>query len=325
MLDENGRLNLQDVTRSSNANGVTPAGDAASAAPAAQAASTASSTSPTSPTAIVSVGPTTFVNGRVNYNDRFVKPNYTADLSELNGKLGAFSSAPLAAGEAPRLAEVSLTGRVEGTASLEITGKLNPLAQPLALDIAAKVRDLELPPLSPYAIKYAGYGIERGKMSVDVAYLVLPNGNLTASNKIVLNQLAFGEKVEGAPASLPVKLAVALLADRSGVIDLDLPVSGSINDPQFSIGGLIWKSLGNLVVKAVTAPFTLLASALGGGGGGSELSTVEFAPGTATLDAAATAGLDKVAKALVERPKVTLTVNGEAASRPSATPGRSSG
>ena len=309
VLDENGRLNLQEVRRSGHANGAPSAADAASAAAAAPAASSAS---PPSPAAIVSVGPITLVNGRVNYNDRFVKPNYTADLSELNGKLGAFSSAPEPAGEAPRLADVSLTGRVEGTASLEITGKLNPLARPLALDIAAKVRDLELPPLSPYAIKYAGYGIERGKMSVDLAYLVLPNGNLTASNKVVLNQLAFGDKVEGAPASLPVKLAVALLADRNGVIDLDLPVSGSINDPQFSIGGLIWKALGGLVVKAVTAPFTLLASALGGGGG-SELSTVEFAPGMAALDAAARTSLDKVAKALVERPKVTLTVTGEAA------------
>ena len=105
------------------------------------------------------------------------------------------------------------------------------------------MRDLELPPLSPYAIKYAGYGIERGKMSVDLAYVVQPSGQLTASNKIVLNQLAFGEKVEGSTANLPVKLAVALLADRHGVIDLDLPVSGSINDPQFSLGGVIWKAI----------------------------------------------------------------------------------
>ena len=159
-----------------------------------------------------------------------------------------------------------LRGRVEGTATLEISGKVNPLAKPLALDLKAKVRDLELPPLSPYAIKYAGYGIERGKMSVDLAYVVQPSGELTASNKIVLHQLAFGDKVEGSTASLPVKLAVALLADRHGVIDLDLPVSGSINDPQFSLGGVIWKVVTNLIAKAVTAPFALLASALGGGG-----------------------------------------------------------
>ena len=202
-----------------------------------------------------------------------------------------------------------MRGRVEGTATLEITGKLNPLAKPLALDIKALVRDLELPPLSPYAIKYSGYGIERGKMSVDLAYVVLPNGQLTASNKIVLHQLAFGDKVEGASASLPVKLAVALLADRNGVIDLDLPVSGSINDPQFSLGGVIWKVIGNLIAKAVTAPFALLASAFGGGS--SELSIVEFAPGSSTLAPAAEESLDKVAKALLERPALTLTVSGE--------------
>ncbi len=255
------------------------------------------------------MGPIAVVGGRVNYNDRFVKPNYNANLSELSGRLAAFSSEAPAPGQPPQLAELMLRGRVEGTATLEINGKVNPLARPLALDLQAKVRDLELPPLSPYAIKYSGYGIERGKMSVDLAYVVQPSGELTASNKIVLNQLVFGEKVEGSTASLPVKLAVALLADRHGVIDLDLPVSGSINDPQFSLGGVIWKAIANLIVKAVTAPFALLASALGGGG--AELSRVEFAPGVATLDASAREGLDKIATALAERPALTLTVTGE--------------
>ena len=101
-------------------------------------------------------------------------------------------------------------------------------------------------------------------MSVDLAYVVQPDGQLTASNKIVLRQLAFGDKVEGSEASLPVKLATALLADRNGVINVDLPVSGSINDPEFSLGGLIWKAIGNLIVKVVSAPFNLIASAFGG-------------------------------------------------------------
>ena len=311
VLDETGRLNLQDV-----AQGSAPAAAASAAAgAAATAASTSASATSTAGTvspaeaAVVSFGPIAVVNGRVAFNDRFVKPNYSANLSELTGRLAAFSSQPPGPGQPPLLADLSLRGRVEGTASLEIAGKVNPLARPLALDIKALVRDLELPPLSPYAIKYSGYGIERGKMSVDLAYVVLPGGQLTASNKIVLHQLAFGDKVEGATASLPVKLAVALLADRNGVIDLDLPVSGSINDPQFSLGGVIWKVVTSLIVKAVTAPFSLLASAFGGGG--SELSTIEFAPGTATLAPAAKESLDKVAKALLERPALTLTVSGE--------------
>jgi hypothetical protein len=316
VLDENGRLNIQDVARPGVAASAPPA--PASGAPAPQprvapvaaasaALSAVSATGGARP--VVTFGPIVVVNGRVVYNDLFVKPNYSANLSELSGRLAAFSSEPPAPGQPPQLADIELRGRVEGTATLDIAGKVNPLAKPLAVDLKAKVRDLELPPLSPYAIKYSGYGIERGKLSVDLAYVVQPDGQLTASNKIVLNQLAFGDKVEGSSANLPVKLAVALLADQHGVIDLDLPVSGSINDPEFSLGGVIWKAISNLIVKAVTAPFHLLASAFGGSG--EELSRVEFAPGSATLDATAQESLDKVAKALVDRPALSLTVTGE--------------
>ena len=281
------------------------------------AAPVTSAAAPAGPAPIVNVGPISLVNGQVRFSDRFVKPNYSADLSELTGRLSAFSSvaasAPDGAPAATAMADLELRGKAEGTASLEILGKLNPLAKPLALDITGRVRDLELPPLSPYAIKYAGYGIERGKMSVDVNYVVLPDGRLTASNKLVLNQLSFGDKVPGATASLPVKLAVALLADRNGVIDLNLPISGSLNDPQFSLGPVIVKVILNVIVKAITAPFSLLAHALGGG---DELAQVAFAPGSAQLSPEARAGLDKVAKALAERPALQLTVTG--ASSPEA-------
>ncbi|WP_426148407.1 DUF748 domain-containing protein [Polaromonas sp. DSR2-3-2] len=278
---------------------------AAVTAPAAAAA-------PSGPKPIINFGPISLLNGQVRFSDRFVKPNYSADLSELTGTLSAFSSvAPVAgngAAAVPAMADLELRGKAEGSASLEITGKLNPLVTPLALDITGKVRDLELPPLSPYAIKYSGYGIERGKMSVDVNYVVLPNGQLTAKNKLVLNQLSFGDKAEGSTASLPVKLAVALLADRNGVIDLDLPISGSLNDPQFSLGPVIARVILNVITKAITAPFSLLARALGGGA--DELATVNFAAGSAQLTPDARAGLDKVAKALADRPALQLTVVG---------------
>ncbi len=256
---------------------------------------------------VVVFGPVSLVNGKVLFSDFFIKPNYSADLSELTGKLSAFSSE--APGGDPVLADLELRGRAEGSASLEVTGKLNPLAKPLALDITGKVRDLELPPLTPYSVKYAGHGIERGKLSMDVNYKVLPNGQLTASNRLVLNQLTFGEPVEGAPNSLPVKLAVALLADRQGVIDLDLPIRGSLNDPQFSIGPVIFKIIVNLIGKALTSPFSLLASAFGGG---EEMNHVPFAPGSATLTPEAQQSLDKVAKALADRPALKITVTGTA-------------
>jgi uncharacterized protein involved in outer membrane biogenesis len=306
IINPQGRINLQDLVRSSAAApaGATPAVASVSVPVAKPAASPPASTAP-----VVRLGAISLINGRVQFSDRFIKPNYTARLSELTGRLGAFTNQTQAG--VVQLADLTLRGRAEGTAVLEIDGKVNPLATPLALDVTGKVRDLELPPLSPYAIKYAGYGIERGKLSVDVHYAVQANGQLTASNKLVLNQLSFGDKVEGAPKSLPVKLAVALLADRNGVIDLDLPISGSLNDPEFKVGAVVWKVITNLLARAVTAPFSLLANLLGGASG-SELSTVAFAPGRAALSASARAGLDKVAKALVDRPNLNLTVQGEA-------------
>ena len=322
-VNEAGRINLGDIAKTPEeaqaANAASSAASSASAsasapasastpAPAASAPASAAVARAADPLApVVRFGPVSLVNGRVAFSDYFIQPNYSADLSELTGKLSAFSSE--APGGEPQLADLELRGKAEGTASLEITGKLNPLAQPLALDIAGKVRDLELPPLSPYAVKYAGHGIERGKLSMDVNYKVQPNGQLTASNRLVLNQLTFGEPVQGAPNSLPVKLAVALLADRNGVIDLDLPISGSLNDPQFRLGPVIFKIIVNLVTKALTAPFSLLASALGGG---DELSHVAFAPGSAALTPEAQQNLAKVVKALSDRPALKLTVTGTA-------------
>jgi len=295
-----GRINLQDLVKTSAAS-TSPSSPSSSSSP--EATKTIAGHAP-----IINFGPITLVNGKVLFSDRFVKPNYSANLTDLTGKLSAFSSSSSGKGTTPSMADLELRGRAEGTASLEIFGKLNPLAKPLALDITGKVRDLELPPLSPYSVKYAGYGIQRGKLSVDVSYLVQPNGQLTAKNKVILNQLSFGDKVEGSTASLPVKLAVALLADRNGVIDIDLPISGSLSDPQFSLGPIIIKGIISVIVKAITAPFSLLASA--SGGGGDELSTVAFASGSAQLSPEAQAGLDKVAKALLDRPTLRLTVVG---------------
>ncbi len=314
IVNPSGRINLQDLVK-------TPQSEAANAAQAAQPLASASApasapvavaaSAPSPLDAIVKMGPISLVNGKVLFSDRFIRPNYSADLTELQGTLSQFASQ--AADGSVQMADLDLRGRAEGTASLEVTGKVNPLAKPLALDIKGKVRDLDLPPLTAYSIKYAGYGIERGKLSMDVNYTVLPNGQLTASNKLVLNQLVFGDEVKGAPNSLPVKLAVALLADSNGVIDIDLPISGSLNDPQFSFGSLVWKVVTNLIGKALTSPFSLIANAMGGGGGAAdELSAVVFAPGSSVLSPSASEGLDQVAKALAARPTLNVTVIGTA-------------
>ncbi|CAN7395172.1 DUF748 domain-containing protein [Variovorax sp. LjRoot84] len=346
IVDPTGRLNLQDLTKKPGQTtaAVAPAGEpttrrslggtttTTTAKPAARSggapvsaeamvggatetaalapAAVAKAPAPDSggPAPVINFGPMSMVNGRIDFTDLFVKPNYSADLSELTGKLSAFSSKPQ--GDKPALADLELRGKAQQTAQLEITGKLNPLAKPLELDITAKMRELDLPPLSPYSVRYAGHGIERGKLSMNVTYKITPDGQLTATNKLVLNQLQFGDEVQGAPNSLPVRLAVALLADRNGVIDIDFPVSGSLNDPQFSLGPLIFKAIVNLIVKAATSPFSLLTGGLGGGSG--ESSAITFAPGSSDLSPAAKESLDKVVKALTDRPGLQMTVVGTA-------------
>jgi hypothetical protein len=307
IINPEGRLVLQDlVSPQDKANAASAPGTAAPArapasAPAPPLVHTASPNDPA-----IDIGPIRLVNGRVAFSDRFIKPHYSADLSELIGSMSHFSSQP-----GSPLADLELRGRAEGTASLEITGKLNPLAKPLELDVHGKVRDLELSPLSTYAIKYAGYGIERGKLSLDVNYSVAPSGQLQASNKLVLNQLVFGDEVPGAK-HLPVKLAVALLADRNGVINLDLPLSGSLNDPQFRVWPIVWKVVGNILAKALTSPFSLISGLVNGSDAADELGSVAFEAGTAGISASALPGLDKIARALVDKSSLRLTVVGTA-------------
>ena len=311
VITEQGQFNLRDV----QASGARPLARPPAAAAAAAAASTPVPVPATAADAAHRAGPDTqapftlvvgstrLSGGRVDFTDRFIRPNYSAELTELTGTIGRFASS--SPGE---LATVDLRGRVAGTGLLEMRGAFNPTANPLALDIQARTTDLELAPLSPYSGKYAGYGIERGKLSVDLAYKVAPDGTLQARNQIILNQLTFGPAVDSPDATkLPVRLAVALLTDRHGVIDLDLPVSGSINDPQFSIWGIVWKIVGNLLSKALTAPFALL-----GGGGGEDTSRVAFLPGTAQWVQGSQPVLERIARALQDRPALQLTLSGHA-------------
>ena len=140
---------------------------------------------------------------------------------------------------AKQAGDVALTASVDGIAPVEVQGRIHPFASEFSLDLAGKARDIELPPLTPYSVKYAGYGIEKGKLAFDVHYRV-ENRKLAAENRLVLDQLTFGERVDSPTATkLPVLRAVALLKDRHGVIDIQLPISGSLDDPQFSVCGLI--------------------------------------------------------------------------------------
>ncbi len=323
ILYPDGKLNLQGLVKADAASAQknltatdskdATQGNGAAAAPPAETQSAAA------PKAVVDMGPVAVTGGRIFFTDLLIQPNYSANLQQLTGKLGAFSTRIPPSGQ-PDMATLELRGRTENSASLEIDGKLNPLAKPLALDITGKVTDLELPPFSPYSIKYAGYGIENGKLSLNVHYVVQPDGRIAAENQLTVNQLTFGEKDPNSPKSLPVKLAVALLADSNGVIDLNLPISGSLDNPQFSIWDVLGNTVGNLLSKAITAPFTLLARAFGGGGDsadggtedGSSLNQIPFPAGSAQLDQKAMKRLDKVAKALDAKPSLQLTIVGTA-------------
>ncbi len=244
----------------------------------------------------------TLQGGTIRLTDRFIRPNYAATLGNLGGRVTGLSS------QEGSVAEMDLRGNLANRSPLQITGSLNPLAATTFADIKASFRDIDLPAFTPYSGKYAGYGIASGTLTIEVAYK-LENRKLNAQNRIVADQFSFGEKVESQDATkLPVKLAVSLLKDKDGVIDLDLPIEGSIDDPKFRIGKVIWKILTNLIAKAATAPFALLGRLLGGKG--EEFSSVDFADGRDTLDEAAKKKLDALGKALRDRPGLKLEATG---------------
>jgi hypothetical protein len=207
------------------------------------------------------------------------------------------------------MADMELRGTYANSAPVTVAAKLNPLAAQAFLDLKADVKGVDLVSFSPYSGKYAGYNIEKGKLSLDIAYK-LENRKLSAENRIFIDQLTFGSQVDSPDATkLPVNLAIALLKNNRGEINLNLPISGSLDDPQFSVGGLIVQVIVNLFVKAVTSPFALIGSMFGGG---EELSNIEFGPGRTTLDAAAVKRLETLAKALTERDSLKLDITGRA-------------
>lgn len=312
IIDPNGRINVQDVVRKEGEEGksLTEAGTRAQEAKAARAKERAVAQAPAAPAVApakpaeplppIRIGKLVLSGGRVRFTDNFIKPNYTANLKDLGGTVTRLSSNPA------HDASVDLRGQVSG-APLLIAGRVHPLKQEFSLDLRADVRGMELSQLSAYSDKYVGYGIEKGKMTFEVAYQ-LENRQLKAENRLLLDQLTFGKESTNPEATkLPVQLAVALLSDRNGVIDINVPIGGSLDDPQFSVGGIILKVIGNAITKTVTAPFALIGALFGGG---EELSMLEFDKGRAVLLPASEGKLKSLAKALTERPGLKLDVTG---------------
>jgi len=251
----------------------------------------------------ISIGQVTLQGGHLSFSDRLIRPNYSAELTELAGRISGLSA------DGATQADVDIRGSVNHSGSLTVVGKANPLAKDLFVDVKATLKEFELPTASPYAGKYAGYGISKGKLALALDYHIADR-KLDAKNRLVVEQFTFGDKVDSADATrLPVRLAVAILKDRHGVIDIDLPIAGSLDNPDFKIGHAVLKVLGNLIVKAATAPFALIGSLFGGG---DELSHVDFAQGDAALDARAGAKLASLGKALSDRPGLSFEIQGSA-------------
>ena len=240
--------------------------------------------------------------GRVTYTDNFIKPNFTANLVGIQGTIGAFGT------QSTTSAPVDVAAKLAANGPLSIKGTVNPLIAKPALDLTASAHDIELTNLTPYSAKYAGYPITKGKLNVDLHYK-LDNDQLTANNHIFIDQLTFGDHVDNNTATkLPVRFAISLLKNSKGEIDVNIPVSGSLSNPEFSIGGLIWHAVLNLLEKAVTAPFSLLANAFGGSG--EEMGYVEFDAGSAKLSDAADKKLDTIAKALTDKSSIRIDLIG---------------
>ncbi|MEO7558697.1 MAG: DUF748 domain-containing protein [Nitrosospira sp.] len=308
ILSPEGKLNLKDIVRQDNEGG--PPAKTASAIPSAVDQKTASAALP-APTATISppvpagkpmpvrIGRVVMQGGNIIFNDQFIKPNYRANLTGLAGRVG-----PL---DPKKPGEIDIRGAVDKTAPLKIAGKIDTLSSELYLDITATAKGIDMPTFSPYSGKYVGYAIEKGKLSVDIHYHV-EKGELRAENNVFLDQLTLGEKIESPDAlSIPINLALALLKNRHGEIDVHLPLSGSINDPQFSIGGLIIKVILNLLTKAATAPFALLGSVLGDG---EEMSAIDYSSGLAQITPEAEKRLQALSKALTDRPALKLEITG---------------
>jgi hypothetical protein len=266
--------------------------EAAPAAPAGKA-------TPAAPAMPIKIDNTRIVDGNVNFADYTIEPNFRIAMEQLNGTIEGSSSEP------GSRSELKLDGEVDRYAPVHIAGQLNLLAPATFIDISGSFSNIDLTSFNPYSTKFIGYQIAKGKLSIDTQYKV-EDRRLEALHMVRLDQLEFGERIDSPDAiGLPIKLAVALLKDSAGVIDLELPIGGSIDDPRFKVGPVIWKAFVGLLTKIVTAPFALLGNLFGGG---ADLSFIDFGAGSTNVDAAAMEKIAALKKALIERPSLKLEI-----------------
>lgn len=250
----------------------------------------------------VSVVSVVLSNANVHFIDRSLQPNVNIALHDLSGTLSGLSS------DDPQRADLHLQGTVDKTALAEITGKINPWNSNQPMDLKLSLKEMDLLPADPYSGKYLGYRLTRGKLSALLTYNIAER-KLKSENRLTLDELTLGQKVESPDATqLPVRLAIAILKDREGRITLQVPVSGTLDDPEFSLGKAVYRAIETALTRTVTSPFSFLSELFGGKG--EELSFQEFQPGSTNLLPAALAKLDVLANGLYERPELQLEIEG---------------
>ena len=253
----------------------------------------------------IRIGGVTINDGSANFADFSLTPSFATAVQQMNGRIGVLDN------QKPQAASVDIQGKVDRYAPMSIKGKLTPFDPLNSLDIATSFKNVELTTITPYSGKFAGYRIRKGRLNLDLHYRI-EKGQLNAENKVLVENLQLGERVDSPDAvDLPIRLAVALLKDTQGRIAIELPVQGDLNNPQFSVMPIVWQTLRNLVLRAAQAPFKFIAGLVGGSN--VDLSTVPFVAGSAELPGDARQALDTLAKALEERPNLRLEVEGQAA------------
>jgi len=247
----------------------------------------------------IKLGALVFERGSLGAADESLPSRFSTRIEEFNGSIKGITFPGLAR------AAVDIQGKVSALAPFAVVGTLTPdLTNPFA-DLTITFTNTDLTPFTPYSEKFAGYALNKGKLAFNVHYLI-ENRAVKGENVVLVDQLTFGVHNNSPTATkLPVKLGVALLKDRNGRIALDVPVSGSLDDPSFKIGGVVWQVIVNTLIKAATSPFSLLGALVGGG---EEMQFVEFDPGMATLGDNQTNKLVKLTKALYERPALNLEI-----------------
>lgn len=258
----------------------------------------------------VEVDRLTFTNASLYAGDQTVPGQFSTTLERFSGFVSEIAWPNY------RKSQVELAGYVGARAPFSVSGTILPDPARMFLDMHVTTTNAELLPFTPYMIKFAGYPLREGRVTADVRYRV-DGQQVVGENMILIDRLTLGPRSEGRPLlDLPIKLGIAILKDRNGRITLDIPVKGSLNDPEFGVGKVVWQAVKGLFVKVATAPFRLLGSLFGGSEEeGQALQYVEFAAGTSQLPVSATNQLERLVSALNQRPELYLVLRGGVAAK----------